>query len=85
MLFILKNLKKSEIILWSNLISIYWLIFYFDVLYKIRKYNYISEVLLNFIIKRKKIKFVFIMVYMYRWIEICVIVIGRFFVKICKF
>lgn len=85
MLFILKNFKKSEIILWSNLISIYWLIFYFDVLYKIRKYNYISEVLLNFIIKRKKIKFVFIMVYMYRWIEICVIVIGRFFVKICKF
>lgn len=85
MLFILKNLKKSEIILWSNLISIYWLIFYFDVLYKIRKYNYISEVLLNFIIKRKKIKFVFIMVYMYRWVEICVKVIRRFFVKICKF
>lgn len=50
----IKEFKKSEIILWSNLISIYWLIFYFDVLYKIRKYNYISEVLLNFIIKREK-------------------------------
>lgn len=43
-----------------------------------RKYNHTSEVLLNPIIKRKKIKLAFITAHMYRRTEICAIVTRSF-------